>query len=412
MPGIDRKFATGLVATLLSEGLGRGSALVFQFIVANQLGASRYGQVALALASAALLFPLADMGLQNLSLKLATRDGATETVPRLLSLKAFFAPAYLLPLAAWFFLTNDRGFALALLWAGCFYMLQSLGDMLRQVYRGQSKAKRELLARLGMPLGNIASLAAVWHWKPGPEGALLALCLGPGTLAAAYLWLLPQGTIRFAFGSREREIVVGNRGLLLQSVLYLAIVGMSTRIDAFVLQGYASTREVGRYFAVLNFVMAGGFLAQGFSSFLYPRLHRQILQRRRAFFRAAAIQGGLGLAMFAAVVAIGPFLFTHIFHSGSYAGAEGLLPGMGALLLCTTLDWLWLAVLLGKDRIWLTCVGLVPMLAAKAWLGPIWASRSGADGMLHAALAGSVATTLIGAVAAYRTFTAGDEASN
>eukprot|EP00825_Cyclidium_porcatum_P013499 TRINITY_DN17118_c0_g1_i1.p2 TRINITY_DN17118_c0_g1~~TRINITY_DN17118_c0_g1_i1.p2 ORF type:complete len:112 (+),score=4.66 TRINITY_DN17118_c0_g1_i1:561-896(+) len=44
----------GASSTLVSEAVGRGAAMAFQLLVANQLGASGYGLVALALASAAI----------------------------------------------------------------------------------------------------------------------------------------------------------------------------------------------------------------------------------------------------------------------------------------------------------------------------------------------------------------------
>lgn len=409
---VDRHFATGLLATLASEALGRGSALAFQFLVANQLGASNYGLVALALASAALLFPLADMGLQNLTLRVTASHDLARTLPKILALKLLLAPAFFVPLAGWFLYLHDLGASTSLAFAGVFYFLQSFGDMLRQIYRGQSWAKSEFLARFGMPLGNLASLVAVWHWKPGPSGALLALCCGPAALMAAYLCFLPKGSLRLSSPGQSLGLARAHRALLGQSLLYLAVVGISTRIDAFVLQDNTSRSELGRYFAVLNFVMAGGFLAQGLSSYLYPRLHRQVLRRRRAFLRAALLQGGLGMAMMSGVALVGPVLFTHIFHAASYAGAERLLPGMGALLLFTTLDWLWLSVLLGKDRIWLSILGLIPLFAAKAALGPAWTRSMGAEGMLQASLIGALLTTAIGAAAAYRTFTADGEAGS
>ncbi len=408
----DRSFVFGLGATIASEAIGRGSALAFQFLVANQLGASLYGGVALALASAALLFPLADMGLQNLALKTSAADPTGSSTSSLLGMKGFFVPFYLVPLAIWALWAREPGDRLPLLWAGMFYLLQSIGDMFRQIYRGRSMTRVELVARIGMPVGNIASLVLVWFWRPEPAGALFALCLGPAALALSYAALLPKRDIRFSFSGKEIGLLRANLKLIVQSISYLAIVGFSTRIDAFVLQGCASTKEVGRYFAVLNFVMAGGFLAQGVSSYLYPRLHRQIDRRSRAFFRAAAIQTAVGTCMLAGIAIVGPLLFAKIFHAASYAGAQSLLPGMGAMLLCSTLDWLWLSVLLGKDKLWLTCVGLVPLLGSKLLFGPAWSARDGATGMMHAALLGSVATTAFGAVAAYFAFTRGGEAGN
>lgn len=408
----DRSFAFGLAATITSETIGRGSALAFQFLVANQLGASLYGSVALALASAALLFPLADMGLQNLALKTAAADPGGSSTPSLLFMKCFFMPFYLVPLAIWALLAKEPGDRMPLLWAGMFYLLQSIGDMFRQIYRGRSMTGIELVARIGMPIGNLASLVLVWFWRPNPSGALFALCLGPAALAVSYAAFFPRHDLRFVFSGKELGLVRANLKLIAQSILYLAIVGFSTRIDAFILEESASTNEVGRYFAVLNFVMAGGFLAQGVSSYLYPRLHRQADRKKRAFFRAAAIQAAVGGSMLAGIAVVGPFLFANIFHSPSYAGAQSLLPGMGAMLLCSTLDWLWLSVLLGKDKLWLTCVGLVPLLGSKLLFGPAWSAHEGATGMMRAALMGSVATTMFGAVAAYFAFTRDDEADN
>lgn len=401
---MDRKFATGLLATLASEALGRGSALAFQFMVANQLGATNYGLVAIALASASLLYPLADMGLQNLSLTVGASDHGSEALRKLLSLKLLLAPAFLFPLAVWFFLVEDLGSAESLVCAGLFYFFQSAGDMLRQSFRAQALAESEFLARLGMPLGNAVSLFCVWYWKPGPTGTVAALCFGPAMLLLSYLIMLPKGSLRLAPPSTSFILARRNAGLIGQSVVFLAVVGFSTRIDAFVMQRHASSSELGRYFAALNFVMAGGFLALGFASYIYPRLYRQTSRRKRAFFRAASLQASLGISMMLGVMIVGPILFTKIFHSVSYSGAERILPVLAVVLFLSTLDGLWFNILLGKKKIWIASVGLVPIFAAKIILGPGWVDSCGANGMALATLVGSIFTTTIGAISAYFLF--------
>ncbi|HNY29960.1 MAG TPA: oligosaccharide flippase family protein [Fibrobacteria bacterium] len=402
--GLD--FLRGAGATLVSEAVGRGAAMGFQLLVANQLGADRFGLVALALASAALLSPLADTGLPNLALRTVSADPDDSFLARrLLGLKVLATPLFLLPLVVWSLLAGDReerGWTL--LWAGAFYGFQASSDLLRQILRARQQAGRELVARLAYPLGNLASLAAVWHLKPGPSGALLALASGPAALTLAYVLALPSGERAPAVDRSALELASTHRRTLVQSVLYLFAVGFASRVDAFLLERWANREEVGRYFASLNLVMAGGFFAQGMSSYLYPRLHRQKARLGRALARAVGLQMLMGAALGAGAALVGPILFQMVFREKGFHGAESLLPGMGAMLFLTTMDWLWLSILIGKDRIWIAALVLVPSLVAKVLLGAWWIPSAGAAGMVHAALAAQLVGGGLGAWCAVRAY--------
>jgi len=85
-----------------------------------------------------------------------------------------------------------------------------------------------------------------------------------------------------------------------------------------------------------------------------------------------------------------------------------LLPGLGILLCLTAMDWLWLSVLIGRNRIWIAALNLTPLLVVKLLVGPIWVARWGADGMVRVALLGQIGTSLMGAFTAYRQFTSVD----
>jgi O-antigen/teichoic acid export membrane protein len=405
-----RSIWAGAGATLISEAIGRGAAMGFQMLVANQLGADRFGIVALALASAAILSPLADAGLPNLALRLVSESPADNSLVHCLGgLKVLLTPLFLVPLVIWSALrSGGMEGSMALLWAGAFYGFQASSDLLRQILRARQEVGRELSARFAYPVGNILALLAVWRFHPGPAGALLALASGPAALTIAYLVAMPKGS-RLPKIEGATWALAGRRyPFLLQSVGYLLVVGLATRIDAFLLEKYAGRAEVGRYFAALNLVMAGGFFAQGLSSYLYPRLHRQREHRGRALLRAAGIQGALGVGLAAGAAFLGPVLFETVFRAKSFHGAETLLPGLGVLLFLTTLDWLWLSVLIGRNRIWMAALNLVPLLTVKLVLGPVWVSRWGAQGMVWTALAGQIGTGLLGVVAAYRQFTLDD----
>jgi len=406
---MTRSVWAGAGATLVSEAIGRGAAMGFQMLVANQLGADRFGIVALALASAALLSPLADAGLPNLALRLVSEHPHDDDlVHRLGGLKVVLTPLYLLPLFFWaarFPGGSDR--SMALVWAGAFYGFQASSDLLRQILRARQQVGRELLARFAYPIGNLVALLAVWRLHPGPVGALLALASGPASLTIAYLVAYPAASRTIHIGIETWNLVRRRHSLLLQSVGYLFAVGLATRVDAFLLEKYSGRAEVGRYFAALNLVMAGGFFAQGLSSYLYPRLHRQRERRGRALLRAASLQGGLGVLLAASVSTLGPLVFRTVFRTHSFQGADSLLPWLGLVLCLSTLDWLWLSVLIGSDRIWIAALNLIPVLGAKMLLGPILIPRFGATGMAWAALAGQAGTGVLGAFAAVRIYLKG-----
>jgi O-antigen/teichoic acid export membrane protein len=315
------------------------------------------------------------------------------------------APIFLLPLAVWaMVLPSGPDRAWALVWAGAFYGFQAASDMLRQILRARQDVGRELLARVAYPLGNLLALVVAWRLHPGPTGALMALASGPAALTIAYLVSFSPQARRVTI---DRETwVLARTGLatILQSLAYLAVVGVASRVDAFLLESYAELSEVGRYFAALNMVMAGGFFAQGVASYLYPRMHRQRERRARAFFRSIGVQVSLAAALGLGAAFVGPVLFRTVFRAKSFVGADRLMPAMGGLLFLTALDWLWLSVLIGRDKIWISALNLLPSLAAKLVLAPIWVPSLGADGMVRAALVGQVITTALGGATAFRCY--------
>lgn len=402
----SRSVAWGAASTLTSEAVGRGAAMAFQLLVANQLGANQYGLVALALASAALLSPLADSGLANLALREVSGNPNDDgIVRRLIGLKVALTPVFLAPLTIWAVILGDEpDKRWPLVWAGLFYGFQAASDLFRQILRARQETSRELAARFAFPAGNLAALFFVWHFRPGPTGALLALASGPMALTLSYLLAFPVKARAWEFGRGVAELARRNKAMLLQSIAYLFVVGFATRIDAFILEHHAGRSEVGRYFAASNLVTAGGFFGQGLSSFLYPRLHRQTNNHRRALLRSATIQGALGITLLGGVVMLGPFVFELVFQSKSFSGAATLLPGMGLILALATLDWLWLSVLIGRDRTWIAALNLIPVLACKLLLAPLWVPEMGAQGMVWASLIGQAITCMFGAITAYFAF--------
>jgi len=400
-----RSVWAGTGATLVSEAIGRGAAMGFQLLVANQLGADRFGIVALALASAALLSPLADTGLPNLALRLVSESPHDDGLVRLLGgLKILLTPLFVVPLAIWAaWRSVGKDDSMALVWAGAFYGFQASSDLLRQILRARQEVGRELFARIAYPVGNIVALLAVWRFRPGPAGALLALASGPAALMVAYLAVLPRAC-RVPRTGPALAMARRYSPFLLQSIGYLLVVGFATRIDAFLLEKYSGRPDVGRYFAALNLVMAGGFFAQGLSSYLYPRLHRQRDRRGRALARAVGLQAALGTVLALGAALVGPVLFRSVFHARSFAGADELLPGMGLLLCLSTMDWLWLSILIGRNRIWVAVLNLTPILATKILLGPVLVSRWGAAGMVWTAILGQIPTGILGAATASRAF--------
>lgn len=397
----------GVVATLASEAIGRGAAVGFQLVVANQLGADRYGIVALALASAALLSPLADGGFANLALRLVSEDpGDPARVSRIWKLKILATPLFVLPLLVWSARIGLEGGDWAvLLWAGAFYGFQAASDVLRQVLRARHQIRGEIAARLAYPAGNLLAVGIAWRLHPGPAGALCALVFGPAALTVSYLFVARPDRPRVDWADAV-ALARSACPALLQSVAYLVLVGLATRVEAFVLQRCAGRAEVGRYFAALNLVMAGSFFAQGLASYLYPRLHRQVERRGRALARAAGIQGALGLTMWAGVALVGPLVLHLVYRSRSFEGIESLLPGLGLILCLSCLDWLWLSVLVGSDRIWIAAANLVPVLAAKLLLAPLLIPSMGSRGMVVAGVVGQAGTGILGAWAATRAYLA------
>lgn len=392
-----------------SEAVGRGAAMGFQLLVANRLGADKYGLVALALASAAVLAPLADAGLPNLALrKVSERPADLGMIRALGGMKLALSPVFFLPLLVWLVFTRPDGdYRAAFLLAGFFYAFQAASDLFRQVLRARQNVVGELVSRFAYPLGGGLALAALWPLKAAPAHALVVLLAGPVALTFAYWMALPGSSRRPDLGGATLALAKSNRDSLVQSTMFLLIVGLASRADAFILETHSGHVQVGRYFAALNLVTAGGFFGQGLSSYLYPRLHRQKENRSRALARSVLLQASLGLVLFAGVVFLGPLVFRLVFHSASFHGSESLLPGMGATLWLTTVDWIWITVLVGRNKVWLCIVNLVPLVACKLILGPILVRTQGAQGMVWAGLAGEILACALGAITASWVFLKG-----
>lgn len=399
----------GVGATLVSEAVGRGAAMGFQMVVANQLGADRFGSVALALASAALLAPLADAGLPNLALrKVSGSPDDLGLIRTLLGLKLGLVPLFLVPLTVWaLILPGGEGRSAALVWAGVFYGFQAASDLFRQILRARQDVKQELAARFAYPAGNVLALLLVWRLHPGPSGALLALASGPVALTLSYLAAFPRGARTPRMDAETAHLGRAAAPALLQTLAYLTVAGFATRVDAFLLEHHANRTEVGRYFAALNLVMAGSFFGQGLSSYLYPRLHRQRERRGRALLRSVMLQLGLGLSMWAAIAVLGPHVVRLVYRAHSFQGLEPLLPGLGLVLCLSCLDWLWISILVGSDRIWVVTINLAPALVAKLLLAPLWIPAYGSIGMVRAAVVGQIVTTSFGAVTAVTAYLRG-----
>jgi len=381
-----------------SEVLGRASLLVFQFLVANTLGASSYGTMGLVLASASLISPLADLGLPSLVLREVANNPDLRVTRGLVALKlagTFLFAAVLAGLAL--LLPVGPAGRLGFLLGGAFYATTSMADFLRTVFRAREAARRELLGRILYLAVLVLVIAGVWISRPGVVGALFAWCLPPLGLAGAYAFLLwKDGTRLRPDGAAMVDMVRRRAPFLIQSILYLGVVALSTRLDFWILDAHLERGAVGCYFGATNFVMAGAFLAQTLSSHMYPRLARSGTDRTRALLRAVVAHVGLGGAMFLGVWLVGDDIFLRIYRNPGYAPGVALLPGFGALLLMSTLDYLWLAILIGMDRQWIAACNLLLMIVGKLVLGPMLVAGHGLEGMVWAALASELPVCLLG----------------
>lgn len=386
-----------------SEILGRISLLAFQFLIANSLGASAYGTMGLALASAALISPLADLGLSNLVLREVANNPDPRVTKALVALKLggtgmFLAVLLVCALVA----RGGPAGTVGYLFAGAFYATTSMADFLRTVFRARESAPRELLGRI-LYLGILlVVIGVVWWVRPGVGGALLAWSLPPLGLAAAYGLLLRQDGIRL---KPDFDAMIGlarRRGrFLFQSILYLAVVALSTRLDFWILDARLDRDSVGCYFGATNFVMAGAFLSQTLSSHMYPALARAGSEgRARALGRAIVAHVVLGGIMCGGVVLVGKAIFLQVYRNPGYLPGADLLPAFGILLLLSTLDYLWLAILIGLDRQWIAAANLGVMILGKTLLGPILVDRLGMPGMVWAAVASELVVCFLGGVAA------------
>lgn len=377
--------------------------MAFQLLVANQLGASGYGLVALALASAAMLFPLADLGISNLALRqLSSQPQNHGLTRRLIELKLIAIPVFIVPVFIWAaFACPDRDLRWPLVCAAGFYGFQSLSDLFRQILRVRQQAFLELAVRLAYPIGALVAFLTLWPAMPTPLGAMFTLLCGPLALAVAGWLALPKSDRAVSPGADCLRFARQNSTILVQSTIFLLFAGLATRADVFVLNRFGGVSEVGRYFAAFNLMAAGTFFGQGLASYLYPRLHRQKERRVRAMLRSTWLQIMLGSALWLGVALVGPLVFRLVFREGSFQGAESMLPELGAILFLATLDSLWLSVMIGRDKMWIAILNLAPILGCKLFLGALWVPRHGALGMVWASLAGQLVSGMIAAAVAW-----------
>jgi O-antigen/teichoic acid export membrane protein len=391
----------GAVATLTGEGLSRVAMSLFQFLVANSLGAAGYGGLGLILSYASVLLPFADLGLNGLALRHLANNPDPSAFRKPFALKLTATALYLIVLFLGAFLHPHPETGIwALTLAGVFCAFTSLSDFMRQALRAKEASLREFHARLAYLALFIPGCLAFWYWRPGLTGTLLVYALPVAGLSVAYLLPLlrvfPHLTPDWRGGF---SLLATERRFLGQALLYLLLVNASSRVDLWILDWGMGRASVGYYFAAYNMIFSGIFFGQALSAHMYPRLHRPG-NAKTALRRALLAHAGLGLFFFAAIFLLGKPIFGVIYRQAGFAEGAALLNGLGLLLALSVFNYLWLSLVMGRNAQWISVLALIFILAVKVVLGIRWVPLYGAMGMLHASLWAEIPACLVSGVAA------------
>jgi O-antigen/teichoic acid export membrane protein len=179
---------------------------------------------------------------------------------------------------------------------------------------------------------------------------------------------------------------------LLQAFLYFVVSIAYLRADIWILDGMMDRRAVGCYFAALNTVLTATFLGQALASHLYARLAKPDA-RLADLFKAMSAHAALGIGMMALLFAFGGPLFRIVFHGKDYAPAAPIFVQLSIILALIMMNNLFIALLVGMDRIWISAACLVLTVALKVGLGVHWVPRLGLEGMARAAICAEIPGT-------------------
>lgn len=375
--------ATGVGVALGSELIARIFTMAFQWEVANILGPTQFGTMGMLLASAAIVFPLADLGLQSLALRHLANSTDGRAFGDILGLRLAGSLVYLLaiPFVAWKFPVEQGGIA-GLYLAGGYYLLLSVSEFLRQVFRAKELTSLEFVSRLALPLAMVASVALMFWTRSGLNGALALYSLGPAALVVSYLFgLARSGIVPALDWRRALRLLRGEWPAMLQTMFHIAAVNLVMRVDLWILDENASRAVVGAYLAGYNMVFAGTFFAQASSSYFYPYLVREGKSRGERLLKVLLAQGALAGAMYLGVILVASRVFHLIYRTKGYEIGVDYLPYFGVLIAFSAMNMVWFNLLLARKIQGWYALLVLAQVGLKLWLGGRFVQEYGPVGM-------------------------------
>ncbi len=396
------KIPWGAVLTLAGEVVSRASIIVFQFLIAYGLGVKQYGSLGVTLASAAVLTPLADLGVNSLVLRFLSNNPDKSAYSKLLAPKLLGLILFICGLFFWQWASGRHGESLPAMWlAGFYYALNSFNEFLRQTLRAREASVKEFRSRLAFPILVLISTAFFWLIKPGLIGALIAYTIPPAGLTVFYLIALRNMHIRLTpEWSFLPSLWKQYRSFLIQSFIYIWLICLSVRLELWVIDTHRGREEVGRYFAAYMMVFAGTFFGQALSAHMYPNLHR-LDRSLRNFWRAFAAHAGLAFFLWGVVHIAGQIVFAKVYPRAGYETGLLFIHGFGLLLAMSTLNYLWLSIFIGADKQWIASVALLATMGLKFFLGNLWVPEQGGLGMIQASYCSEIPGTILLGVLAF-----------
>ncbi|MBK9577195.1 MAG: oligosaccharide flippase family protein [Fibrobacterota bacterium] len=403
--------ARGAFFAMASEALGRIAVMVFQWRVALLLGPSLYGTLGLALASAATLLPLADMGLQSAALRNLSNTKGGNAFSAVLPLRLWGSIVYLIALPILGLVMAKQGVSLhTMLLAGSYYLALSLSDFFRQSFRALELARPEFIARLSYLPAVAGSLVLVQIVPPSVSAVLLIYCLAPLLLAAVYLaMLLRQGIAPGLDTAAAKSLLRSEWKGMAQSMLLLASIALVMRVDLWILDARINRAAVGFYLAGYNMVFAGAFLAQASASQFYPYLSRSGKPRSERMTKVFLAQFSLAICLFFGVFLFGPVVFGKIYHRPGFSEAIPCLVWFGASLAIASMNVLWSNILLMKNHQGLYALALLGQVAVKIAIAPYFLGRWGTSGMAMSSFVIDLPFCIVMGVFAVNGYLKGDE---
>ncbi len=398
---VGNRLARNSLLTIISKGIEAGGSFAATFIVARYLGRSGYGLYAEIVSTIMLLWPLVDMGLDQLMVRelVSGRERAgtllgTSAVVRLLA--ALCATAFL---AIWLMISHASGhyvLAAAIVAANILFLRQASNLICRAMFLGLERVERDIAATAVGQCIRVSGLLVVSRADLGFHAILIVPVVAEA--------------VQISLGLLLARNYLGNLHLMARRILALCLlregwpllvrlvlVTAYFHVDNVLLGRLLSSEELGLFAAPFRIVV-GLIVAvvPAMWAFL-PSLTRRGAEGANIMSRAALIAASVSVVLgFGLAVPAEALITGTLGHGFSCPTSVIILRLLALLPALHALSYLMELELLASGRQQLALWGAGPALVIKIGLDlALWASLGPVVGAVSSLAADVVRITLL-----------------